>query len=279
MFMHDLHRGAARLCAAALCFTVLLHNLPGSHSVTEAAVGHLCNGPKKDTKFLQTGYGHYVCGPLQDDEAQFLFGLVRTLRPSYVLEIGVLHGASSAVIAEALGPEGKLIAMDLGFHPTTREKLEAYPNVQLMEKDMMKLTREDLHNITFDMIFLDASHMFDHYTRLFPFLTSIITPQGILLTHDTGLHVHAEGLKYICGGFMMKEGCVCEDGDPHLCGYPHRLENRQFVNWVLENNPDWQVVHLHSFKVVRHGLTLMTRKRKLSTTKVATSCPLVTESC
>ena len=205
-----------------------------------------------------------VCGPVQDDEALLLFGLLKTLRPQYVLEIGVHAGVSTKVIAEALAGHdgGTLYAVDLRIRNNVRRNLAPFGSgVKLLERNMLTLTAEHLDNKTFDFIFLDASHIYHHYVALFPFLQSILSPNGFIMTHDTGLHVNSSHLQEICGGFMTAKGCYCDGVG--LCGFPHRKDNRRFSNWVLAGFPDWQVVHLHTFRRIRHGLTMMTRKRKL----------------
>ena len=212
----------------------------------------------------------HVCGPVQDDEALLLFSLLKTLRPRYMLEIGVYDGVSTKIIAEALsGSEGgTLYAVDIHIKGSARSKLASYlqagPSpwvLKLIEMDMLALTAAHLDHKMFDLIFLDASHIYSHYVQLFPFLQSVLSPNGILLTHDTGLHVNSTLLPTVCDGFMLANGCYCDGAG--LCGFPHRMDNRRFVNWVLHSFPYWQVMHLHSFRRIRHGLTLMTRKREL----------------
>jgi hypothetical protein len=68
--------------------------------------------------------------------------------------------------------------------------------------------------------------------------------------HATGLHIREFG-----------DGCSCDANK--YCGGPHQKDERLFINWIIENYPEWQVVELHSFNFWRHGLTILQKKYKL----------------
>ena len=79
-----------------------------------------------------------------------------------------------------------------------------------------------------------------------------MSPFGIIIVHDTGLHVND----------IVKGTCSCEF--PNKCGVLHCPPERQFINWIGENYPEWQIINVHTFVQYRHGLTLIQRKHKLT---------------
>jgi predicted O-methyltransferase YrrM len=68
-------------------------------------------------KKLSDRYGaHYVAGSINQDDAAFLYWLVRQLKPTTVVQTGVCNGLSSAFLVLALvknGSGGKLHAIDI----------------------------------------------------------------------------------------------------------------------------------------------------------------------
>ncbi len=57
---------------------------------------------KYDLSHLIQNENQDVWGPIQDDEALFLYGLIRTARIKTILEIGGLNGYSSMNFLKAL---------------------------------------------------------------------------------------------------------------------------------------------------------------------------------
>ena len=49
-----------------------------------------------------------VFGPVQDDEALFLYAVVRVMRLRRILEVGGLGGYSARNFLEATGPNGRV---------------------------------------------------------------------------------------------------------------------------------------------------------------------------
>ena len=54
-----------------------------------------------------------VYGPIQDDEALLLFGLVKALRPKTVIEFGYSGGVSALNFLKALDEDDKLYSYDI----------------------------------------------------------------------------------------------------------------------------------------------------------------------
>ena len=210
-------------------------------------------------------------GPIQDDEALMLFsiyegyflfhnisnncsilGLVKLIRPKTVVEFGFYKGDSSLNFLKALDSDAKLYSYDIKLHNPSAESLKDL-RFKFFEKSQTDFDPKDVDNRIIDIAFLDAGHRLSLETGLFPKLIEQVAKNGIIVIHDTGLHVSLSSRQ-------MENDCVCDF--ENLCGYPHCYEERQFVNWILENYPEWEIINFHSFEVHRHGLTFLQRKYK-----------------
>ena len=54
-----------------------------------------------------------VSGPIQDDEALFMYAIIRGMQIETVLEIGGLNGYSARNFLAAVGPEGTVFTCDV----------------------------------------------------------------------------------------------------------------------------------------------------------------------
>ena len=210
-------------------------------------------------------------GPIQDDEALMLFGiyggyfyfnsisyncfilgLVKLIRPKTVVEFGFYKGDSSINFLKALDPDAKMYSYDVKLHNPSARSLEDL-RFKFIQKSQADFDPIDVDNRIIDIAYIDASHRFSLEISLFPKLIKQVSKNGIIVIHDTGLHVHMSSKQ-------IENQCVCDF--ENLCGYPHCNEDRQFVNWILENYPEWEIIHFHSYEVIRHGLTFLQRKYK-----------------
>jgi hypothetical protein len=103
-------------------------------------------------------------------------------------------------------------------------------------------------NRKIDFVLIDYSN-FETMKIGFNKIINHMSPNGIIAVHNTGLH------------FNEANKCSCDFDN--FCGGLHQIETRLFVNWILENQTEWQTINMHSFKIWRHGLTLFQRKYKL----------------
>ncbi len=95
-------------------------------------------------------------------EGKFLYLLAKIQQARRILEIGTLGGYSTAWLAEALPPEGRLISLEINPHyaAQAREHLKVFPEKQIEIRvghavgalAEMKEKREE----PFDFIFIDA---------------------------------------------------------------------------------------------------------------------------
>jgi hypothetical protein len=124
-----------------------------------------------------------VSGPIQDDEALFLFSLIRVMQLKRVLEIGGGSGYSAQNFCAAVGASGRVYTVDI--HPVPSKAI----NHVTIQKDARNLKPEDVSREPIDLLLFDC-HMYDvqfdcyhHFTR-----EQIITDNTVLAFHDTNLH-------------------------------------------------------------------------------------------
>jgi hypothetical protein len=193
-----------------------------------------------------------VAGPIQDDEALFLYSIIRGSRLSRILEIGGLGGYSARNFLRALnyGKPGTLYTCDLNPVPKLAD------NHKVIIKNALDLNNEDLDNAPLDLIFFDCHNMIQMkiYNN---FLNSgIINDKTILALHDTNLHYPFPGFQP--GGIYIKQ----ENG------YAHQPVERKMVNLFKDMGYDIfqistdQTKHDASFPF-RHGLTVCKMFRPL----------------
>ena len=193
-----------------------------------------------------------VYGPIQDDEALLLTGFVKALRPKTIVEFGFSHGVSSWNFLKALDSDAKLFSYDIfKYNPSALAFNDTRFKFYL--KSQTEFQHSDIDNRTIDIAFFDDGHIFNINKEAFKLLEDKMSPNGITIVHDTGLH--SEKLE----SFEM---CVCDF--PNYCGAAHQTDERHFINWIIDNYQNWQVIHLHSFNIFRHGFTILQKKYKLS---------------
>jgi hypothetical protein len=124
----------------------------------------------------------YDMGPIQDDEALFLFGLVRTMQIKRVMDIGAIPGGSSRNFCAAVGPDGIVYSVD-------KDPFEKFAdnNVALV-KDLAFVTPADVDNKPVEFVFFDC-HAYEASLSFFQRFrrAGIINDRTVLGFHDTNL--------------------------------------------------------------------------------------------
>jgi len=184
-----------------------------------------------------------VLGPLQNDEALFLYSVIRCCRISSILEIGGGDGGSAINFLEAMkyAPGGIVYTCDIGHVPRMAD------NHKVIIKNALNLTPEDLDNKPVELVFFDCHDMVQ--MDIFHVLVSakIITDKTLLALHDTNLHYAPYRM---IGPYISSEG-----------GYAHQPVERSMVNQFKELGYD--ILNLgtgpekHSEEFpFRHGITI-----------------------
>lgn len=196
-------------------------------------------------------------GPVQREEALFLYSLMRVVRPKIVVEIGFLRGRSAHNFLCALDTDARLYSFDIDENCAERAReLSGHdPRFTFRIRSQTELTREDIDGREADFVFLDASHEFDLNRRTFRRLLPLMAPNAILAVHDTGTiprHLLAPDHYW----FESTIGWLGDEREV-MPG------ERAFSNWLLDEHPEFSQVHFHSRKTLRCGITVLQRSARL----------------
>jgi predicted O-methyltransferase YrrM len=206
---------------------------------------------KYDLTHLTQPENQNVAGPIQDDEALFLYSIIRGCRLERILEIGGLSGYSANNFLKALSfsKNGILYTCDLNPVPVLGV------NHKVIIKNALDLTINELDNKPLDLIFFDCHDMIqmDIYYKFVN--NNIINDNTILALHDTNLHYAPY---QHCGYYIEKDN-----------GYAHQPVERTMVNIIKSLGYDIfsistdQSKHSEEFPV-RHGITVCKKFKTLS---------------
>jgi predicted O-methyltransferase YrrM len=196
---------------------------------------------KYDLSHLQQFDDQFVIGPIQDDEALFLYATIRGIRIKTVLELGGLDGYSARNFLKAVGSDGRVFTCDI--HPVAQQA----PNHHVIIKDCTQLTPDDLLGAQPGLIFFDC-HEYDAQIACFHRLLehNLITDSTVLALHDT--HLHPE--KYVDWAYPTEGGFVHQAVERRMVMYFAELGYHAFM---LHTHPS---AHSPTFPF-RHGVTLM----------------------
>ena len=192
----------------------------------------------------------FVFGPIQDDEALFLFGIVKAIRPKIVVEFGFSYGFSSMNFLKALDNDEKtrLFSYDIK-NLNTKAFAHTDKRFKFYLKSQAEFNTSDILNMPIDIVYFDNGHHFDVNVEAFQRVMNQISPTGLIIVHDTGLHLNET------------KQCSCDfEG---YCGGAHQIDERIFINWIYDNYPEWQIIQFHSLNIYRHGFTILQKKYKL----------------
>lgn len=185
-------------------------------------------------------YNGIILGPLLKEDAQFLQAIIKMTTPKKLVEFGFFRGDSARAMLEVMDADAHLHSFDNTKNPVVDD-----PRFTFHMK-----SQEEVEIYDIDFVFLDASHDFELNKKTFERLERRMNPKGIIAVHDTGT--------WPGNVFDAEAGYEREDGR-----YVHCPGEIEFVNWVKENYQDWQQIHFHSDRAVRHGITLLQRYEKL----------------
>ena len=184
-----------------------------------------------------------VSGPIQDDEALFLYSIIRGCRLQRILEIGGLSGYSAKNFLEALqfNKNGIVYTCDLNPVPVLAE------NHKVIIKNALNLTIDEIDNAPLDLLFFDCHDMIqmDIYYKFVS--QGIINDNTILALHDTNLHYPPY---QHCGVYIQQEN-----------GFAHQPVERHMVNIFKQLGYDIFSISTDHTKhspdfPVRHGITV-----------------------
>src|ERR1019366_4541481 len=91
-----------------------------------------------------------VIGPIQDDEALFLFSIIRGMRLRTILEVGGGAGYSARNFLAAVGPHGKVYTVDPNPVATISD------NHIVVSKSIGDVVATDIFAEQIDLVFFDC---------------------------------------------------------------------------------------------------------------------------
>lgn len=204
-----------------------------------------------------------VYGPIQDDEALFLFALIKVMCLRHIVEIGGLFGYSAANFIKAIPSDGSVVTVDPAFQPSDTPGVGCKINDQrhsLIAKLAHEVSEEDLKIPHVDLVFFDC-HNFESQLAFFKkFDGKLITRDTVLALHDTGTHP----IRYRRGTFLDGEE-FGNYGSLPICNKVERSLSNAFMDM------GYSPFHLHvnnkkmpteSCKL-RHGLTILSKTYRL----------------
>ena len=205
---------------------------------------------KYNLEHLTQDNNQRVFGPIQDDEALFLYSIVRGMRLSRILEIGGLTGYSAQNFLAAMTnhDDSIMYTVDLYVVPTLAN------NHKVIVKNALHLTMDDVDNKPLDLVFFDCHDMvqmniYENFVQ-----SGIITDDTVIALHDTNLHYHPF---QVCGPYVHEEG-----------GYAHQPIERFMVGRFKDMGYDAFCLHTTADKhnesfPLRHGITICKKYKKL----------------
>jgi predicted O-methyltransferase YrrM len=203
-------------------------------------------------------------GPVHRDEAVFLFGLTRILRPRTIVEFGFMNGHSALNFLLAADPECQVFSYDITGRSEgiARRCFGHRYNFSFIRKSQADFSPEDIGNREIDLCFLDASHDLELNLRTFELIRPHLSETAIVAVHDTGVW-HRRFFKDEHRTFTNSNAGHGRWIDAER--YQPAVSERLFVNALLRNCPEYSQIHFHSAHALRNGITLLQKAAPLLT--------------
>jgi predicted O-methyltransferase YrrM len=195
---------------------------------------------KYDLEHLTQKDSQEALGPIQDDEALFLFATIRVMQLKRVLEIGGLNGYSARNFLGAVGDNGTVFTVD------TEPITPLAKNHVTIQKDAGLVTAADVSNAPLDLLFFDCHDykaQFECYHNAKR--EGILTDDTVLAFHDTNFHP----TQTVPWAYPVEEGWVHQDVERRMVNDFKRMGYDVFV---LGTSMKSHGPHLP----YRHGITL-----------------------
>ena len=212
-----------------------------------------------------TGYREEdAIGPVQREEALFLLGMIRVLRPRVLVELGFSRGRSAFNFLQAMGTdaESKLYSFDIAdsCEEIATKYFSGRANFKFQKKSQEEITAADIEGKKAEFVFIDAAHEIDINQRTWAALLPLLAEDVTVAVHDTGLW-HRDLL------LPLHEKLAKESPERWLneTEYQHQPDERVFVNWIVQTHPEFQALHFHTNRTLRHGITILQRRKILPT--------------
>jgi hypothetical protein len=201
-----------------------------------------------NTSFLHP-FNETTLGPIQSDEALFLYGLCHMVKPQVVLEIGCLIGQSLRVWINAGVPF--IYAVDSTISDEVKELQRGQgTNGMLCFEQNMTAPIDFVRGIP-DLVFVDASHKLKDNIEVVKGLVNVLGSGALFILHDTGHWKQADidkDKQWVLDNYGGK-------WDEDLQAWAHCPDEKETIEWI-KRNTNWQRIDLWTTVVPRCGLTV-----------------------
>lgn len=209
-----------------------------------------------------------VFGPIQDDEALFLYSLIRCMGLKYIVEVGGLHGYSARNFLKAINNEGVVVTIDPHFLNFDEINKILTPDLNLSQhvriiKYAHEIVPQDLPIPRIDLIFFDA-HDYDSQMSLFNKCveSGLISNRTIVALHDTGtcgIKLHDHHIPLVDQTDYNSNYGFYHGGIPAERQMSNTLMDLGYSTFHVSANQQ----DLPSYIKIRHGLTILHKSYKL----------------
>jgi predicted O-methyltransferase YrrM len=212
-------------------------------------------------------------GPVHREEALFLFGLTRILRPQTIVEFGFRTGHSALNFLLAADPGCQVFSYDIadGSEAIARRCLGHVKNFRFVKKSQSDFSSSDIGSRKIDLCFLDASHDLRQNLRTFELVRPHLAETAIIAVHDTGVwprrFFKSQHHSYVNSEAGKQSGQWIDEEQ-----YQPAMMERLFVNTLLRNDPGFSQIHFHSAYMLRNGITLLQKSAPLVTSPQDAGC-------
>lgn len=120
-----------------------------------------------------------------DDSLEYVKGLLNSLKPLRILEIGTAIGYSSAIFSEYLQEGGKIDTVEIDkqrlmLAKANHKMLNLTDKINIIEGDALKVLGE-LDGV-YDFIFIDGPK--SHYVEYLPYCKKLLSEKGVILADN-----------------------------------------------------------------------------------------------
>jgi predicted O-methyltransferase YrrM len=193
-------------------------------------------------------------GPIQRSEAHLLFAITAVLKPRYVVEVGFGRGHSAHNFLKALDGWGRLMSIDSARPPEVELLVREYSNFTFLQKRQEDIYLNDFSE-RIDLLFVDGSHEFYKNVIFFERVKNQLSSDCMIAVHDTG----PWGEEHI----QPQQRQFAVQKVPWSNSFYHQPGEVRFVQWIRSQYREWNILHFHSQRCLRHGITLLQRNRAM----------------
>lgn len=154
-------------------------------------------GQERKLEPTNSEYSMINTGGVELEVGEFIYGLIRMIKPNNVCETGTHKGVGSSYIGLALSDNGKghldTIEFDSQFYDEDYYMWDSLGISNYITLHQMRVEDFDLSGKKFDIIFLDTEPQL-RFNELLKFWDNL-KPGGIVLIHDLGVGMGQTGVE------------------------------------------------------------------------------------